>query len=98
MTLGTLHGSTITNTAKILLALTQNHLFWTGRSDREAIAARLSGRLHENEESDEVAAVYERRRQIQNSGTYTDDPDGQTIAGAADNEEANGVHGSNVLA
>ena len=83
-------------TAKILLAyMTQNHLFWTGRSGRGAIGARLYRGLLENEE---VAAVNERRRRIENSGTYTDEPDEQTIAGAADNEEINGAHGSSVTA
>ena len=99
MTLGALHESTVTNTAKILWAyLTQNHLLRTGRSSRGAIDSGLSGRLLENEDNEAVAAVHERRRQIGNSATYTDDPDGQTIGGATDNEEINGAHDSTVLA
>jgi hypothetical protein len=71
--------------------MTQNHLFWTRRSDRGAIDTRPHRRLLGNED---VAAVNERR--IENFGTYTDLPDEQAIAGAADNEEINGAHGSNV--
>jgi|SRR3984957_9102052 hypothetical protein len=94
-----LHESTVINTGKILLAyMAQNRLPWTGRSDRGAIAARLSGRLLENEEA---AAVDERQQRIADSGTYTDDPDGDIIRqsreGAADDEEINGAHGNNAI-
>lgn len=79
--------------------MTQNRPPWTGRSDRGAIDARLSGRLLEDEEA---SAVNERRRQIAHSGTYTDDPDGDavqpTLEGATDNEEVNRAHGSSVTA
>jgi hypothetical protein len=96
--LGTLHESTVTNAAKILWAyLTQNHLLQTRRSDRGAIDGGLSRRLLENEDNEATAAVNERRRQIGNLATYTDDPDGQTIGGATDNEEVDGAHGSSVL-
>ena len=99
MALGTLHESTVTNTAKILWTyLTQHHLLRAGRSDRGVIDAHLSQRLLENEDNEATTAVVdERRRQIGNSATYTDDPDGQTIAGTTDNEEINEAHGSNVL-
>jgi hypothetical protein len=75
----------------------QNHLFWTGRSGRRAIEAPFPRRLLENEENEGIAAVDDRRRDLENSAAYTDDPDGQTIAGATDHEEINGAHGSNVL-
>jgi len=96
---GLVAGASVVNWGFVILwaYLTQNHLLWTRRSDRGTIAARLSERLLENEESEEVAAGNERRRQIENSGTYTDDPDGQTVPGAVEEEEVNGVHGGNVL-
>jgi hypothetical protein len=77
--------------------MARNRLPWTERSDRGAIDARLSGRLLENEEA---AAVDERQQRIADSGTYTDDPESDIIRrsgeGAADDEEINGAHGSNV--
>ena len=99
MALGTLHEPTVINTAKIPFAyLTQNHLLRTRRSDRGAIDARLTGRLLGNEDHEEAAVVNERRRQLESSDIYTDEPDGQTIGGVTDNEEINGARGSNVLA
>ena len=76
--------------------MAQNRLLWTGRSDRGAINAPPSGRLLESDVDD----FNERRRQIADYGAYMDDPDGdaqqRAVERAADNEEVNGVHGSNV--
>ena len=65
--------------------MAQNRLLWTG-SDRGAIGTHLFGRLLENDEP---------QQQIADSGTYADDPDmPQSSAGAADDTEINGAHGS----